>query len=84
MVKKQTAVERFAQRLQGKFGNAIIKVMQDDIDICIELEKQQIEKTWFDSTMQFDNAAEMTYKKSFEQYYTETYESTQRDRSGEA
>lgn len=39
----------------------------------LELEKEQHKETWFDSTAQFDNAAEMTYKKSFEQYYNETY-----------
>jgi hypothetical protein len=31
--------------------------------------KAAIKKAWFDSTMQFDNSAEMTYKKSFDDYY---------------
>lgn len=39
----------------------------------LEIEKQQHEKTWYDSTLQFDNAAQMTNKKLFEDYYTETY-----------
>jgi hypothetical protein len=38
-----------------------------------QMEEEQNKKTWFDSTLQFDNAAEMTYKKDFEQYYNETY-----------
>lgn len=38
-----------------------------------QMDEEQIKKTWFDSTLQFDNAAEMTYKKDFEQYYNETY-----------
>lgn len=38
-----------------------------------EMEKEQHGETWLDSTMQFDNAAEMTYKKDFEQYYNEKY-----------
>lgn len=40
---------------------------------ALELEKQQHKKTWFESTAQFDNAAEMTYSIDFEQYYSETY-----------
>lgn len=38
-----------------------------------ELEKQQHEKTWFDSTMQFANESEMINKKYFDDYYTETF-----------
>ncbi len=38
-----------------------------------EMEKQQIKNAWFDSTIQFDNSAEMTYKKDFEQYYNDTF-----------
>lgn len=38
-----------------------------------ELEKQQHEETWYDSTLQFDNAAQMTNKKLFEDYYNDTY-----------
>ena len=40
-----------------------------------EMEKQQHQKTWFESTTQFDNSAEMTYRKEFEQYYNETFKS---------
>jgi len=35
--------------------------------------KKDIKKAWFDSTMQFDNSAQMTDKKSFEDYYEETF-----------
>ena len=38
-----------------------------------EMEKEQHQETWFESTKQFDNAAEMTYRKEFEQYYKETF-----------
>lgn len=38
-----------------------------------EMEKKQHKQTWLDSTAQFDNAAAMTYKKDFEQYYNETF-----------
>lgn len=40
-----------------------------------QMERGQIKKAWFDSTIQFDNSAEMAYKKSFEDYYQETYAS---------
>jgi hypothetical protein len=40
---------------------------------AIEMEKYQHKDTWFESTTQFDNSAEMTYKKDFEQYYNETF-----------
>ena len=39
----------------------------------LEKEKEQHKETWFRSTAQFDNAAEMTYKKLFDEYYQETY-----------
>ncbi len=45
-----------------------------EIEPYLEKEKKQIEKTWFDSTAQFDNAAGMTYEKSFEEYYNEKYQ----------
>jgi hypothetical protein len=38
-----------------------------------EMEKKQHKKTWLDSTSQFDNAAEMTFKKDFDDHYNETY-----------
>ena len=40
---------------------------------ALEKEKEQHKETWFRSTAQFDNAAEMTYKKLFNEYYQETY-----------
>jgi hypothetical protein len=44
-----------------------------------EMEKKQHKQTWFDSTAQFDNAAAMTYKKDFEQYYNETFNQRRRE-----
>jgi hypothetical protein len=47
-------------------------------DICEEakeMEKEQHQETWFDSTAQFDNSAEMTYKKLFEEYKLPTSKS---------
>lgn len=65
----ETAVEKlFSDLLSGKITDVLINQ-----DKYIQLEKQQHENTWFDSTAQFDNAAEMTNKKTFDDYYTETY-----------
>jgi hypothetical protein len=53
-----------------------IKGYESDCEIfqqAKEMEKEQHKQTWLDSTAQFDNAAEMTYKKDFEQYYNETF-----------
>ena len=47
----------------------IINLLKDNL----EKEKEQNKETWFRSTAQFDNAAEMTYKKLFDEYYQETY-----------
>jgi hypothetical protein len=44
-------------------------------------EKEQHKQTWLDSTAQFDNAAEMTYKKDFEQYYNETFNTNRNENS---
>jgi hypothetical protein len=43
-----------------------------------KMEKEQHKQTWLDSTVQFDNAAEMTYKKDFEQYYNETFNTNEK------
>lgn len=69
---QQTAVEWLVEKLyeQGHF----YYVQQTElIDQAKQIEKEQIKKSWFDSTLQFDNAASMVYKKEFEQYYNETY-----------
>ena len=76
--KKQTAVEWLVSALQeneyiffdGKSHDySLIELIAE----AKELEKQQHEETWYGSTLQFDNAAQMTNKKLFEDYYTETY-----------
>lgn len=73
MEKKQTAVSLIAENFNLLSDKDFKSWFLNSLDYLEQLEKQQIEKTWFDSTMQFDNAAEMTYKKSFEQYYSDTY-----------
>ena len=65
-MEKQTAVEWFYQRILAKDIESVFEQAK-------EMEKQQIKNAWFDSTIQFDNTAEMTYKKDFEQYYNETF-----------
>ena len=65
-MEKQTAVEWFYQRILAKDIESVFEQAK-------EMEKQQIKNAWFDSTIQFDNSAEMTYKKDFEQYYNETF-----------
>lgn len=80
--KQQTAVEwydneigkLFDQFLMGKikiydFQNQRLKLEKQ----AKEMEKKQHKKTWLDSTSQFDNAAEMTFKKDFDEHYNETY-----------
>lgn len=78
MENKQTAVEWLFEQIEdsvngrceweGKWHS-----LEDTKQKALELEKEQHKETWFSSTTQFDNAAEMTYKKDFEQYYSETY-----------
>ena len=58
-------------------GTGDIVLSQGHIDELeekyLKKEKEQNKETWFRSTAQFDNAAEMTYKKLFDEYYQETY-----------
>jgi hypothetical protein len=66
-----TSIELLKQDLDAelKLGTKMVV----NWDMYIEMHKQEMEKIWFDSTLQFDNSAEMTHKKSFEQYYQETF-----------
>jgi isoleucyl-tRNA synthetase len=69
---KTTAVEYIFEKLWNEpkdklTWNAILEKAK-------QMEKKQIKDAWFESTAQFDNAAEMTYKKDFEKYYLETYD----------
>lgn len=79
---KQTAVEwQFEQFFNSfeKFNNGectFNEYLKRNLEIrkqAKEMEKEQHKQTWLDSTAQFDNAAGMTYKKDFEQYYNETF-----------
>ena len=58
-------------------GTGDIVLSQGHIDELeekyLKKEKEQNKETWFRSTAQFDNAAEITYKKLFDEYYQETY-----------
>lgn len=71
---KQTAVEWLVCELQK--ADWIPKdsvIMNYVIEQSKEMEKKQHYETWFESTAQFSNEAEMLYKKDFEQYYNETF-----------
>jgi hypothetical protein len=65
----KTAVEQLLYYLP----NSIKGQFKEQIEQAKEMEKERHKQTWLDSTAQFDNAAEMTYKKDFEQYYNETF-----------
>ena len=77
-VMKQTAVEWFEKNISKYISYHYDKAYEehDEVTKIFEqakaMEKEQHKQTWLDSTAQFDNAAEMTYKKDFEQYYNET------------
>ena len=72
---KQTAVEWLFERINMLciFTDGIPDEWSEALDKAREIEKEQHKNTWFDSTAQFDNAAEMTYKKTFEHYYNQKY-----------
>ena len=74
---QQTAVEWLINKLQnrqnGIFDGFPHLSLDKIYDQAKQMEKEQIKKSWFDSTLQFDNAASMVDKKEFEQYYNETY-----------
>ena len=65
---KQTVVEW----LEFRYKNSI-NLTQGDFEQDKEMEKQQIENAYFDSTSQFSVDARMDYPKSAEQYYNETF-----------
>jgi hypothetical protein len=70
---KQTAVEWLVQQLSKEW-----QIEDRDLHLieqAKQMEEEQHQKTWFESTTQFDNAAEMTYRKEFKQYYNETFKS---------
>ncbi len=69
---KQTAVEWVLFEL-SKNGLLPDGIPSDIHNQAKEMEEEQHQKTWFESTTQFDNSAEMTYRKEFEQYYNETF-----------
>jgi hypothetical protein len=81
---KQTAVEWLFLQMENLITKAKVTDM-DNNDFVIskvkllqqakQMEKEQHQETWFESTTQFDNSAEMTYRKEFEQYYNETFKS---------
>ena len=77
---KQTSVEWLQQEYEFNkiltnqdFGIGKEMLTYKEFEQAKEMHKQEMEKTWFDSTLQFDNSAEMTNKKLFEDYYQETF-----------
>lgn len=71
MSKQDTAVSKIINELKSL--GIYTPTLQTICEQNKELEKQQHEKTWFDSTMQFANESEMINKKYFDDYYTETF-----------
>ena len=61
----KTVVEQLVEKIEH-YSNYTIRIPIDAVEQFKEMEKEQHKQTWLDSTAQFDNAAEMTYKKDFE------------------
>lgn len=73
-----TAVEWLEKeflKLEATIG--VHGIMYELIEQAKEIEELQHKETWFDSTAQFDNASEMTYKKDFDDYFNEKYKNKQ-------
>jgi hypothetical protein len=84
---QQTAVEwQHIELMRINFEYATNKITPREfqeqtkyiLDQAKEIEEEQHRQTWFDSTSQFDNSTEMTFKKDFfkkdfDRYYNETY-----------
>jgi len=73
---KQTAVEWLEKELKAirlDVDKNVLKFIDKSFEIAKEIEKQHHKETWFESTSQFSNEAEMLYKKDFEQYYNEKF-----------
>jgi hypothetical protein len=71
----QTAVEWFNDEILIHLNFDQRLYLRDILEKAKEMEEEQHQETWFESTKQFDNSAEMTYKKEFKQYYKETFKS---------
>jgi hypothetical protein len=73
----QTAVEWLKKEVEEYGDREYLIIRWTDLDELInqakQMEKEQMKKSWFDSTTQFDNSASMVDKKEFEQYYNETF-----------
>lgn len=76
---KQTAVEWFIEKTIES-GHLWVTDTPSDmtelgklIEQAKQMENEQHRETWFESTSQFANEAEMLYKKDFEQYYNGTF-----------
>jgi replication-associated recombination protein RarA len=76
---QKTAVELYHQQIVDRQnGNGDSRNIDEIFEQAKEMEKKQHKQTWLDSTAQFDNAAAMTYKKDFEQYYNETFNTNEK------
>jgi len=69
----QTAVEWFNDEILIHLNFDQRLYLKDIFEQAKEMEEEQHQETWFESTKQFDNSAEMTYKKEFKQYYKENF-----------
>lgn len=67
-----TSVEWLVEQLSN-YDSKMVELFDKEINQAEEMEKQQHYETWFQSTAQFSNEAEMLYKKDFEQYYNKTF-----------
>jgi hypothetical protein len=79
----KTAVEWLIDEIDMQYPDINIKRKEWMIDKAKEMEKEQHKQTWLDSTTQFDNAAEMIYKKDFEQYYNKTFKQPEQCKCGQ-
>ena len=73
MTKEKTAVDWLYQWFNDNF-EATIGESINALNHAKAIEKQQMQNIWLDSTMQFDNAAAMTYAIEFEQYFQNKFE----------
>jgi hypothetical protein len=76
MTKEKTAVDYLVAELNKyDVGKLLTEtIIKEHVEKAKAIEKQQMQNIWLDSTMQFDNAAAMTYAIEFEQYFQNKFE----------
>jgi len=73
-----TSVNYLIKEISAVLGAIKTEPMQDlllvdAINKAKEMHYKEMKNAWYDSTMQFDAYAEMNNKKSFDDYYNETF-----------